>query len=99
MFFFFFFSLLLIARPQAFLDAVDKQQAASEIDELVATGLTYLEATSHWMEERSIPENMFVKYVPSTIVEKIKIETIEDGLLRPSMTKVNTHSSLEFMYG
>lgn len=84
---------------KAILDAVDKQQAASEIDGLVATGLTYLEATSRWMEERSIPENMFVKYVPSTIVEKIKIETIEDGLLRPSMTKVNTHSSLEFMYG
>jgi hypothetical protein len=51
------------------------------------------------MEERSIPENQFSKYVPSTIIEKIKIETVEDGLLRPSQTKVNTHSSLEFMYG
>lgn len=84
---------------KAILDAVDKQQAAAEIDEYVAQGMTHLEATSQWMEERSIPENQFSKYVPSTIIEKIKIETVEDGLLRPSQTKVNTHSSLEFMYG
>lgn len=89
-----------VATHKAILDAIDIQTAASEIDELVEKDhLSYLEATTQWMEERSIPENMFSKYVPSTIVEKIKIEVVEDGILKPSLTKINTHSNLDFMYG
>ena len=84
---------------KAILDAIDKQDAAAEIDELTKHGASYLEATSQWMEERSIPENMFARYVPHVIIEKIKLETVEDGLLRPSVTKINTTSSLDFMYG
>lgn len=89
-----------VATHKAILDATNIQTAAFEIDEFVEKEhLTYLEATSRWMEERSIPENMFSKYVPSTIVEKIKLEVVDDGLLRPSLTKSHSHSNLDFMYG
>lgn len=85
---------------KAILDAIDIQQTAKDIDTLVETEyLTYLEATTRWMEENSVPENMYSKYVPSTIVEKIKLEVVADGILRPSVTKINTKSNLDFMYG
>ena len=59
---------------KAVLDAIDVQTAAAEIDEFVKTEhLSYLGATSRWMEENSIPESMFNKYVPNTIIEKIKM--------------------------
>lgn len=81
------------------LAAIDIQSTANEIEELIETDhLTYLEATIRWMEERSIPENMFAKYIPSTVIEKIKMEAMEENLMRPSMVKENTHSSLDFMF-
>lgn len=80
--------------------AYDKQTTANEISALVKQeGLSYLEAVSWWMEERSIPENQFAKYIPDSIVELLKSEVLEDRLLKPSLTKQNTYSTLDFLYG
>lgn len=80
--------------------AFDKQTIANEIEHLVkCEGLSYLEASSWWLEERSISENQFSKYIPDAIVEMIKQEVLEDNLLKPSLAKVNTHSTLDFLYG
>lgn len=80
--------------------AYDKQTTAHEIAELVRTEcLTYLEAVTWWMEERSIPENQFAKYIPETIIERLKTEALEDNMLKPSIAKQNTYSTLDFLYG
>ncbi|AZU98709.1 late promoter transcription accessory protein [Acinetobacter phage vB_AbaM_PhT2] len=80
--------------------AYDKQTTSAEITALVNTeGLSYLEAVSWWMEERSIPENQFAKYIPETIIEQLKSEALDDNLLKPSMAKQNKYSTLDFMYG
>lgn len=81
------------------LAAIDIQMTAGEIVELMESEhLSYLEATIQWMEERSIPESMFSKYIPPTIVEKIKLEAMEENLMRPSVVKENQQSSLDFMF-
>lgn len=81
------------------LAALDIQTTANEINALVDTEhLSYLEATIQWMEERSIPESMFEKYIPTAIVEHIRLEAFEERLLRPSVVKLNENSSLDFMF-
>ncbi|AHE63435.1 late promoter transcriptional regulator [Acinetobacter phage ZZ1] len=80
-------------------EAYDKQTTAAEIDDLVATGLSVLEAVTWWMEERSIPESQFARYIPEAVIEQLKLEVIEDNILKPSLTKQNTHSTLDFLYG
>ena len=82
---------------KAILDAVDKQQAAAEIDEYVAQGFTYLEATSQWMEERSIPEKQFSKYVPSTIFEKAEGYHLSCRELYPLPSTWIEHRDIELM--
>lgn len=78
----------------------DKQTTAQEIEALVkAEGLSYLEAVTWWMEERSLPENHFAKYIPAQILDKLKLEVIEDRVLKPSMTEDIEQPSLDFLYG
>lgn len=85
-------------QPKVVIEACDKQRVAAEIDEIVAQGSSYLEATSQWLQENSIPESQVHKYVPQPIIEKITVECIDEGLLRPSLTKVNKQPTLDFMY-
>lgn len=80
-------------------EAYDKQTTAAEIDALVDSGLSVLEAVTWWMEERSLPEAQFARYIPEAIIEQLKLEVIEDNILKPSLTKQNTHSTLDFLYG
>ncbi|ADI96476.1 gp33 late promoter transcription accessory protein [Acinetobacter phage Ac42] len=82
------------------LDAGTKQSIAEQIEESVLIdGLTYLEASTKWLEESGVPENQFLKYLPDQIVEKIKQESIDENMLRPSMNKQFEHATLDFMYG
>lgn len=81
-------------------EAFDKQTTASEIEALVVENqLSYLEAVSWWMEERSLSENQFSRYIPEAIIDKLKAEVLVDEILKPSLTKQNTHSNLDFLYG
>ena len=80
--------------------AILKQTVAAEIEALVqAENLSYLEAVTWWMEERSIPENQFAKYIPEAIIETLKAEVVDDRILKPSLTKENKTSNLDFLYG
>lgn len=81
------------------LAAIDMQAAFVEINKLVSSEEceTYLSATSKWLEERSIPLTLLMKYIPSTIIEKIKQEAVSENMLRPS-TSINNHNDFDFLY-
>lgn len=81
-----------------FANIIDKQKAGAEIEYLVATTEQgYLGAASQWLQENSIPEAQFNKYVPQVIIDKIKDEAINDYLLRPSMSRTEKTNTLDFM--
>lgn len=81
------------------LNAIDMQSTFIEITQLVVseTCETYLSATALWLEERSIPFNLINKYIPASIIEKIRDEAVDERLLRPS-TKIIDHNSFDFLY-
>ncbi len=80
--------------------SLSKQEIAVEIEQLIEEHhLSVLEAVTWWMEERSIPESQFSRFIPEPVIEQLKAEVIEDRVLKPSITKENTHSSLDFLYG
>lgn len=77
---------------------LDKQKNGFEIEQLVIEhGLTFLEATSRWMEEHSVPEGNHSRFIPSVIIDKIKDEAVNDNLLRPSLAKNYKTNSLDFL--
>lgn len=77
---------------------LDKQANGFSIEKLVIDEqLSYLEATSRWMEENSIPEGNYSRFVPQLIVDKIKDEAIKENALRPSMSKTEQTSNLDFL--
>ena len=77
---------------------LDKQQNGFVIEALVANkGISYLEATTEWLEENSIPESSFNRYIPQGIVEKIMSEAIDDNMLRPSISKTQKTNTLDFL--
>ena len=77
---------------------LDKQQNAFAIEAIVAKGeLGYLEATTLFLEENSIPEGLFAKYIPQGIIDKIKNEAIDDKLLRPSFSRTQKTNTLDFL--
>lgn len=76
----------------------DKQANGFAIEAIVAEGeLGYLQATSQWLEENSIPEGNFNRFIPSTIIEKIKAEAVNEYMLRPSMSKTQKTNTLDFL--
>lgn len=85
--------------PKAVLQVhMNKQENGFEIEKLVKEhNLTYLEATTQWLEENSIPESQFSRYVPGIIIEKISDEALEENLLRPSMSKTQKTNTLDFL--
>lgn len=77
---------------------LDKQANGFAIEAIVAEGeLGYLQATSQWLEENSIPEGNFNRFIPSTIVEKIKAEAVNEYMLRPSISKTQKTNTLDFL--
>lgn len=77
---------------------LDKQKNGFEIEQLVSIHqLSYLEATSRWMEENSIPEGNHARFIPVLIIDKIKDEAINEHMLRPSMAKTEKTNSLDFL--
>lgn len=61
------------------------------------SALGYLDATIIWMEENSIEPTQFSKYLPMTLIDKIKDEAIKGNMLRPSMSKTKVTNTLDFL--
>ena len=77
---------------------LDKQQNAFNIEAIVAQGeLSYLEAVTQFLEENSIPEGLYAKYIPAGLIDKIKNEAIDDKLLRPSFSRTQKTNTLDFL--
>lgn len=77
---------------------LDKQQNAFTIEAIVAQGeMGYLEATTAFLEENSIPEGQFARYIPAGIIDKIKNEAIDEKMLRPSMSRTEKTNTLDFL--
>lgn len=84
--------------PVSVSTLIDKQANGFAIEAIVAEGeLGYLQATTQWLEENSIPEGNFNRYIPSTIIDKIKSEAVDDHMLRPSMSRTQRTSTLDFL--
>lgn len=76
----------------------NKQQNGFDIEALVVKHeLSYLEATTAWLEENSIPEGQFARYIPSAIIDKIMNEAIDDNMLRPSVSRMQKTNTLDFL--
>lgn len=76
----------------------NKQQIGFLIEAMVQEqGMSYLQATTAWLEENSIPEGQFARFVPSAIVDKIMNEAIDDNMLRPSMARTQKTNTLDFL--
>lgn len=76
---------------------LDKHENGIEIEKMVdELQLTYLEAATAWLEENSIPETQFNKFIPAGIVEKIMSEAIDENLLRPSVSRGEKTNTLDF---
>ena len=77
----------------------DMQQTSIDIQNIVdSQHIGYLEAVIQWMEENSIPENNYNKYISESIVELIREEVIRENRIKPSLVKLNEKSSLDFMF-
>lgn len=77
---------------------LDKQANGFAIESMVTElGMGYLEATTQWLEENSIPEGNFSRYIPPVIIEKIMSEALEENMLRPSFSQTHKTNSLDFL--
>lgn len=80
------------------VDLSDKQSNGMDIEAMVRRdGEGYLIATVTWLEENSLSEATFTRYVPNAIIDKIKLEARDNNLLRPSMTKNFSKGDLSFL--
>lgn len=75
----------------------DKTANGIEIENLVKTGLTYLEACVQWLEENSLEINSCHKYIPRAVIDKLSKECVDSNMLRPSIAKSMTRNSLDFL--
>lgn len=77
---------------------LDRQENGFIIEKMVEEfGMSYLEATTAFLEENSIPETQFAKFIPSGIIEKIQSEAIDKNLLRPSVVRCEKTNTLDFL--
>lgn len=80
------------------VDLSDKQSNGMAIEKVVKeTGIGYLEATTAWLEENSLSESSFSRYIPNAIVDKIKLEAQENNYIRPSLSKTKSKGDLGFL--
>lgn len=89
----------VVETPVEPLDVLlDKQQNAFLIESVVANfKMTYLEATTAFLEENSIPESQFGRYIPQGIIDKIKNEALDNKMLRPSVARTEKTNTLDFL--
>lgn len=86
------------ATPASIEASLDKQQNGFEIEALVTEyGMTFLEATTHWLEENSIPETQFNRFIPTIVIDKIMAEAVQENMLRPSMSRTQSTATLDFL--
>ncbi|UPW39416.1 late promoter transcription accessory protein [Escherichia phage vB_EcoM_ESCO47] len=77
---------------------LDRQENGFLIESMVNQyGMTYLEATTAFLEENSIPETQFAKFIPSGIIEKITSEAVDENMLRPSIARGEKTNTLDFL--
>ena len=68
------------------------------IEKMVADeGLTYLEATTIFMEEHGIEYNQYAKYVPKAIIDKLTQECIDNRMLIRVESVSKPSNTLEFL--
>lgn len=76
-----------------------KKDATVQIMEMFENSeedMSLLECTAIWMEENGFPvAKANVKYIPKAIIEKIKLEVLEDDKLRPSEASLIRTTTLE----
>lgn len=85
-------------KSESVVDLSDKQSNGMAIESMVRKdGEGYLAATVAWMEENSIAESSFTRYIPNAIIDKIKLEAKENNFLRPSMLKTSSKGDLGFL--
>lgn len=80
------------------IDIEDPTIVGALIEQKVKEGASYIEASTNWMEENSIPYNMCSKYLPGAIIDKITKEALENDELRPSVRKTFTLNTLDFLF-
>lgn len=73
--------------------AANKTNNGLAIEKLVAEeGLTYLEATTQFVEENSIDYGHYNKFIPQSIIDKITQECIVNRTLRKGVIDVPTNT-------
>ena len=73
--------------------AANKTANGLAIEKLVVEeGLTYLEATTQFVEENSIEYGHFQKYIPVSIIDKITQECIVNRTLRKGVIDEPTNT-------
>lgn len=82
------------------LDAENITNNGNIIEEFVwMEDVTYLEATTRFLEENDININDMSKYVPSIIIDKIKDECIKNNMVRPSIVEeYNSITTIDFLF-
>lgn len=78
---------------------VNKEDVLDAIEHIKSENqeLSWLEASCQWLEENAYNESAYLKVLPEMIIERIKAETIESKMLRPSMIELNSNSTLDFL--
>lgn len=79
------------------VNLTDKGANGLEIEQLAQQGGSYLEAVIQWLEENSIDITQYPKYVPRAIIDKLTQECLDSDMLRPSLRKAFTKSTLDFL--
>ena len=79
-------------------DLSDKQQNGFNIEKLVKEeDMGYIEATVYWLETNSLAESSYQRYIPNAIIDKIKLEVVENNILRPSILGNSSKNTLDFL--
>lgn len=77
----------------------DKAVIGLEIEKMVRDQhLTYLEATTAYMEENNIEISQLNSYISTAIIDKIGLECIDTNVFRPSFSKVLKKPSLDHLF-
>lgn len=81
------------------LNKKDKAVIGLQIEKMVREQhLTYLEATTQFMEEHNIEMNQLNTYISTAIIDKIAVEAVESNQLRPSFAKTMRKNNLEDLF-
>lgn len=82
------------------LDAENITNNGNIIEEFVwMEDVSYLEATTRFLLENDININEINKYVPSIIIDKIKKEALDNGLVKPSIIKEYSEiTTIDFLF-